>query len=164
MANSKRPAPVPVRVRNRGQISNALERQAEEYRKQFPDREVRYVYDPEHKPELSGILGRKAQGYRIVTQAEVGLTGDEAEENKPVRVGDLVLMSIPRAEKEAEEAYRANLSKEQMQRVQRDFYQDQGELGSRSKPGHHSKAPTRPIGTATIEERDFEYDVEQGEE
>lgn len=162
MANRKQP-PV-VRARSRGQISGALERYAGLYRRQYPDREVRYVYDPEHKPELSGILARQASGYEIVTNGEIEATGRGLKADDPVRVGDLVLMSIPKEEKEREEAYRHSQAKEQLKRVDRDFYHEVGEAGnSAQKPGHKGP-PMRPVGSSKTEERELTYEVEQREE
>lgn len=162
MANRKQP-PV-IRARSRGQISGALERYAEMYRSKYPDREVRYVYDPEHKPELSGILARQAAGYEIVSYAEIDATGRGVEGEEPVRVGDLVLMSIPRELKEAEEQYRHSQAKDQLSRVDQDFYHEVGEAGGKAQRQTHKGPPMRPVGSSKIEEREITYDVEQREE
>lgn len=160
MAEKKLP---PVRVRARGQISRALESYAEKYREQYPDRDVRYVYDPAHKPELSGILGRQAEGYEIVTYSEVG---DEKEDraDKPVRVGDLVLMSIGREEREKLKLQREIAAAEQRVTVQRSYYEEIEKAATAAKPAHHSRNPSKPVGIATIEEKEFSYNIEQRSE
>lgn len=157
----KKEAPV-VRVRSRGQISGALEGHAEKYRDRYPERDVRYVYDPTHKPELSGIVGRQAMGYELVTWGEIGVTG--AKEEEVVRVGDLVLMSIDKETKQAIRDERAHLSRERMESVSRSFYTKIEEAASEKTPRHHSGPGVRPLGQATIEERVHEYEIEQREE
>lgn len=159
MASKQTP---PVRVRARGQISGALERYAEKYREQYPDRDVRYVYDPQHKPELSGVLGRQAEGYEVVTLAEIGQTGEN--ENKPVRVGDLVLMSIPKEEREKLKLERQIIAAEQRASVQKEYYDEIEKSAHAARPGHHTRNPSRPIGIATVEEKELTYEIEQRKE
>lgn len=162
----KKEAPAVVRVRSRGQVSQALERFAEMYRNNYPERDVRYVYDPTHKPELSGIMGRQALGYQIVTYGELGLV-DEKEgvaEDQTVRVGDLVLMSVDKDTKQALRDEREELARDQMKKVNREFYHEVEEEARKRTPRDHSGPGSRPIGRAVIEERSFEYDIEQREE
>lgn len=155
-------APV-ARVRNRGQVSSTLERYAEMYRERYPERDVRYVYDPKHKPELSGVLGREADGYEIVTYAEVGVE-DETKEDQPVRVGDLVLMSIPKETKDALRRERESYAKEQRESVQRSYYEEIEKAANENSNPNHTRPGSSPMGRATITEKEFSYDIEQRRE
>lgn len=159
----KKEAPV-VRVRSRGQVSSTLERFAEIYRAQNEGRDVRYVYDPTHRPELSGVMGRRAMGYETVTFGQIGEEGPGQKADDPVRVGDLVLMSIGKEAKEAIRQERAGYAKDRAQSVQRQFYDEIEKAANESTPSHHSGPAARPLGRAVIEERELSYDVKQREE
>lgn len=163
-AKEKKAAPV-VRVRSRGQVSQALERFAEAYRARYPERDVRYVYDPTHKPELSGVMGRQAMGYEIVKYGELGLPEtDEKKEEQTVRVGDLVLMSIDKKTKAALREERAQWARDRTTSVQRQYYDEIERAASEKTPSHHSGPAARPLGRAVIEEREHVYEVNQREE
>lgn len=158
----RKKAPV-VRVSSRGQVSQALERLAAMYREQFPEREVRYVYDPTHKPELSGVMGREASGYELVYYRELG-EGVKEDPEKVVRVGDLVLMSIEADKKQALRDERAEWARSRAEAVQRKFYEEAQIAAKSGTPSHHSGPAIRAIGSAKIEEKVHEYDVQQREE
>lgn len=161
---AKKEAPV-VRVRSRGQISGTLERFAAMYEQRYPEKATRYVYDPSHKPELSGVMGRQAMGYEVVTWGEIGIVGDDRrKEEDPVRVGDLVLMGVDKEIKEKLRAERRQWAKDQTESVQRKFYEEIEKEAESKTPGHHRSPVARPLGRAVIEERDFEYDIQQREE
>lgn len=162
--SKKREAPAIVRVRSAGQISQALEGYAAKYRENYPNRAVRYVYDPTHKPELSNVLGRQAMGYELVKYRELELDSDSVDDDAVVRVGDLVLMSIDADTKQALVEEREGWAKDQMKQVQRKFYNEVEEAAEKRTPSHHSGPAARPLGRAVIEERSFEYDVKQREE
>lgn len=156
----KREAP-DVRVRNRGQVTSTLERYADAYRKRYPDRDVRWVYNPTHKPELSGILGRSAEGYRVVTWGELGMEIEGMKEDAIVQVADLALMSIDKATRAKLRADREQAAKDQLNLVKRKFYEEVDAEASAVKPSHHSRPPMRAVGEASIQEKEFEYNVEQ---
>lgn len=152
-----------VRTRSRGQVSSVLHRYADEYREKHPGREVRYVYDPVHKPELSGVLGRQAMGYEKVTLGDIGMASTSDEEVKPVRVGDLILMSVDketRDEAKKELRDRATEQRLSVDRSYRDAIDQAAEDAGAQKLGH-SREPMRPIGRASIDEREKEYEFEQ---
>lgn len=156
----KKPVPV-VRARNRGQITTTLEMYSTAYKSQFPDRTTRYVYDPEHKPELSGVMGRKAMGYRLVKYHELGMDVEGMNPEATVRVADLVLMSIERARAKELVAENNLHAREALGAVQRKFYEDTEQLGEATKSKESSRPGTRPIGSTSITEKSFEYDIEQ---
>lgn len=157
----KEQAPV-VRARSRGVVSGSLENFAARYREQFPDRDVRYVYDPTHRPELSGVLGRQAEGYRIVRMEELGLEENpDLPGDKPVRVGDLVMMSISKVERAALRKERDGYAKEQRDSISRQFYAAQEQIADAHKKEGHTRPGTRPIGNVDIQDKTFEYDIEQ---
>lgn len=161
----KQQAPV-VRVRSRGVISGTLERYAARYREQYPGRDVRYVYDPQHKPELSGVVGRQATGYELVTYGELQMDLRGVKDDDVVRVGDLVLMSIDKETRAALKAEREQDALEQRQMVKRSYYEQiEKDANAAAKEGY-TRPPSHPIGDVTIEDKVFEYDVEQrkGEE
>lgn len=148
-----------VRVRNRGVVSGSLDGFAERYREQFPDRDCRWAYDPGHKPELSTLMAREADGYRLVRWEELGLDGKK--EGESVRVADLVMVSISKREKMAIVADKMAAAREQRERVQREFYEEQEKQASANKPDHHARNPIKPMGSVSIIEKEHQYDVEQ---
>lgn len=150
-----------VRVRSRGQVSSVLEAYAEAYRKKFPERSVRYVYDPENKPELSGVVGRMAAGYEHVTWEDLGMTSDKRPAGGYVRVGDTVLMSIPTEVREEELLLRSEMAIEQRQTVQREYYAEIEKEADAVTPDTHSRAAAAPTGRVSVKEKSFEYEIEQ---
>lgn len=152
-----------VRVRNRGKVSSTLEMFKGLYKERYPDRAVRYVYDPGHKPELSGVLGRQAMGYRKVMLGDIGMASTSDDEKNEVRVGDLVLMSVSMDEAEEERKELSDRAREQMLMVDKQF-RDQIEAeaeASAAKAGGGRKRPDiAPVGGAKIEERLHEYEID----
>ena len=156
----KKPVPV-VRARNRGQVTTVLERYAAAYRSQFPDRVARYVYDPEHKHELSKVLSRQADGYRLVKFHELGLSLEDVNPESTVRVADLVLMSIERENAKLLVAENEQRARDSLTQIQRKFYEDTEQLGDAAKGRDGARPGTRPIGSASITVKSHEYDIEQ---
>lgn len=162
---SKKNKPPAVRTRSRGQVSSTLSRFATMYRERYPDRRVRWVYDPEHKPELSGVLGRQSQGYEMVTKKHIEVASTSDEEDQPVRVGDLVLMSIDKESKDAVRKENRLRAEEQRKGVDRKYREQIKEVAEAAEAKDHSRAPMRPVGRASIIEKEKEYEIEQrGEE
>ena len=154
----KRPA---IHVRARGRVSAIMDQLGATYRELNPERDCRWVYAPTHKPELSNVLSRRAQGYTEVTLKELpdaeplmrGLSSDDA-----VRVGDTILMSI---EAELREIFKEELhsdAMEQGERVQRSYYEAQEQLEEQGSGRQHRGAAR---GSANIEIREKEYEYEQ---
>lgn len=157
----KRKRPPRVEVRNRGKVSATLEGIAEEFQKDNPELKCRWVYSPEHKPDLSNVIGRKAQGYRVVVGKDSSMATEMLglEPDEKVRVGDVILMAIPLDEyREIEADLRARAEAEK-DRVSHEYYEATERIATAGMRPEHKP---RPRGRAVIEERDFEFEVEQG--
>lgn len=153
-------APV-VRARNRGQITSTLERYSDAYRAAHPDRAVRYVYSPEHRPELSGVIGREAVGFKLVTYEELGITFEGMDPKAVVRVADLVLMSIE-ADKAAEQRVENRQhALEALKTTQQDFYEKTEQLGESTRSRTSGRPGIRPIGSSDLAIKTHEYEIEQ---
>ena len=151
-----------IHVRARGRVSAIMDQLGAIYRAANPDRDCRWVYAPTHKPELSNVLSRRAQGYIEVRFKDLpdaeplmrGLGPDDA-----VRVGDTILMSI---EAELRQIFKDDLhahALEQGERVQRSYYERQEELAETSGSGRKHKGVAR--GSVSIQERTHEFEYEQ---
>jgi len=151
-----------INVRARGRINAVLDQLGQLYKEKYPDRDCRWVYAPTHKPELSNVLGRRAQGYVEVKLGELEDAGDLMPGLGPddvVRVADVVLMSI---EAEVRDMFKEDLheaAKEQGERVGRKYYEALMEEEAMGPGGTRHVAVGR--GQASIEEREFEYEIEQ---
>lgn len=152
-----------VRTQTPGRVSSTLEKIADAYRNEHPQMEPRWIYDPAHKPELSGTTGRLAMGYQSVTWGELAGTPlprpPKAGDDDPVRVADVVLMAISSEEKREIERENAERAAEQLRSVDRDYYEAIESLGDNLAEVHKP----RPRGRAVIEEREFSFDYEQKE-
>jgi len=162
MAKEKKDPPV-VRVRSVGQVTSTLEKYAALYRVGHPDRDVRYVYDPTHKPELSAVLERASDGYEMVTLGEIGMASISDDENKPVRVGDLVLMSIDKETLSELKQIEADRATEQRMSVSR-AYRDAIEAAASESQKSGTRSPIRSVGKVSIDLKEKEYEFEQREE
>jgi len=158
--DKKRKAPH-TRVRSGGKVGQRLKMLADMYIKLNPEDDVRFVYSPEHKPELSNVTSRHIDGYRLVYVKDLGndvaemLPGMKAEE--PVRVGDVVMMSIEAEIRQEIQAGLDNAAAEEMSRVQEEFYEAIDEVKLRS--GMRDEYKARPRGTTTTEHVEREVDV-----
>lgn len=152
-----------VRVRSRGKVSTTLEMFRGMYKERYPDRAVRYVYDPKHKPELSAVLARQAMGYRHVTLGEIGMASTSDDEGNEVRVGDLVLMSVSKDEADEERKELTDRAREQMLMVDkqfRDSIEAEAEASAAKAGGGRKRPDIAPVGGAKIEERLHEYEID----
>lgn len=151
-----------IRVKARGRISGLMDQLGEAYRERHPDRDCRWVYAPTHKPELSNVLSRRAQGYQEVCIVDLpeaegmmaGLSPDDV-----VRVADTVLMSI---EAELREIFKKELHSdavEQGERVEKKYYEQL--LAAEEEAGTGAKYSATPRGRVHIEEKELEYEYEQ---
>ena len=148
----KAKAPV-TRVKAAGRLSARLEALAKMYTDNHPNTVVRMVYDPQHKPDLSNLLSRQVDGYRMVFVKDLGddiavlLPGIKPEE--PVRVGDTVMMFIAEdvhAEMRADQDQR---TADELTRVEAEFQASIEEIAT-EKGGKTYHA--RPMGTSLTEE------------
>lgn len=164
-----------VTARRAGRVTTTLNTLADAYRSANPSMDCRWVYDPVHKPELSGVMGRMAEGYRKVygkdlTNGEVteaiGLKPDE-----PIRVGDSVLMGITRVERSELKSQVDEYARDAVQSIDHKFYaaiegiKEGGLVDGEASPLSDKHRP-KPMGRSIIEEREFEFDYTQktGEE
>lgn len=136
------------------------------YAKMYEDnnsgREARWVYHPEHKPELSNVIARRAQGYVPVLGKEVpGLEIPGAGDDEAVRVGDVVLMSIATDDREEIRQELKERADESAQAIEREFYKDTEAITAQ---GMTEQSRARPRGHARIEEREFVFDYVQRSE
>lgn len=152
----KAAAPV-TRVKSAGRINRRLEQLADLYTALNPGRAVRWVYDPQHKPDMSNLLSRQIDGYEIILVKDLGesiaLPGMKPDE--PARVGDTVMMSIA---EDVVKSMRADLDQaasDEMTRVETEFHDAIDEV-THVKGGKEYR--TRPMGRSIIEE--VERDVE----
>ncbi len=147
-----------VTVAGRGRINSMMNRLASMYVELNPDRAVRWVYSPMHRPELSTVLGRRAQGFAPVLVEDLHEEIPGMKPDEEVRVGDLILMSI---EKEARDEMRAELKEralEQARSVDRAYY-DSLTAETVSPSGEVHRA--RPRGRSVIEELEHSYELKQ---
>lgn len=156
-----------VKTRRAGRVTTSLETLAEAYRKNNAEMDCRYVYDPQHKPELSNVLSRLSQGYAPVKGKDLGAEMMERaslKEEDTVRVADLVLMGIPAAEKRELEKEIAEANQEQIRSIDRNFREAIEGIAVEGRDG--STHRSRAVGRSVIEEKEFEFDYTQrtGEE
>lgn len=146
-----------VNVKSAGRISATLEGIADDYRRQYPDREVRWVYHSATKPELSNVMSRRAEGYDLVKPDEFteSITASSFTDEKGlIRVADVVLMSILAGQREANRAARQDMASDQLASVKDNY---DASMGS-ARSGRH-RATAR--GAVKLEPKDHEYEIEQ---
>lgn len=160
-ATAKKP-PV-VKTRSAGRISSTLDHFASKYLERYPDRDVRYVFHPEGKEHLSGVTGRHMQGYHTATLGELGAASTSDEEEKPIRVGDVILMWIGKEERQAIKDDLRQRAIDQKLAVDRQ-YRDALDQAADEADSNHGRPPLRAIGRAAIEEKEHEYEISQREE
>ena len=146
-----------VSSRSNGRLGKTLETIANSFTSNNPDRHPRFVFHSAHKPELSNMMSRSADGYRVVTLedfADTMLIKPFVDEKGFIRVADTVLMAIP-VEAHAEiRAERRELADEQLASVKDQFDTSMDAVTQ----GRH-RAVAR--GAASLETRDHEYNIEQ---
>jgi hypothetical protein len=153
-----------VRVERAGKISSMLEGVADMFRKANPGMDCRYVYNPTHKPEMSNVMSRLTQGYRVVTYADLGdtdlkLIAPGKTPDDQVQVADLVLMSMPAEERARMIAAQEETNREELLRVEREFYDNTRSVSAETKDGRTHGL--NPHGKASIQVREAQHDVEQ---
>jgi hypothetical protein len=155
----KAKAPV-TRVRSGGKVGQRLKMLADMYLRTRPEEDVRFVYSPEHKPELSNVTSRHIDGYRMCYVKDLG--DDVAEmlpgmkPDDPVRVGDVVMMAIAASIRQEIQAGLDDSAAEEMGRVQEEFYNAVEEM--ELKKGMRPEYRARPRGVSVTEhvEREVE--------
>lgn len=141
MTKGKSPPVVKARVRaSPGLLNEILDSVAEEYRTNNPDRDVRFVYAPEDSQHYSKVLMRSAQGYVPVDADEVHMP-PHGHTGSLVRVGDVMMMSIPRETREEIIEEKNRLARAELDRLQAEFYEEVSNI----RAGRHQGRPTGEI-------------------
>ncbi len=147
----KAAAPV-TRVKSAGRINRRLEMLAESYERNNPGQSVRWVYDPTHKPDMSNILSRQIDGFRLILVKDLdketlgGMPGLKPDD--PVRVGDTVMMAIAEVERQEMREALDRATADEMTRVEQEYNQAVEEITT-VKGGKEYRA--RPMGTSVTE-------------
>lgn len=145
-----------------GKVNRTLETLGARYKELFPERDCRWVYSPQHKPELSNVIARKAEGYRKVKTGEMDMDLEDLESGDNVRVGDVILMSIPRIEREGLIAERQEIADKQTRSTERRYYEESEEMFDRSRTDGDESSGS-PKGGVKTEVKSFEFDINQRE-
>jgi hypothetical protein len=156
----KNAAPV-TRVKSAGRVSRRLEVLAKMYLRTRPDKAVRFVYSPEHKPELSNVTSRHIDGYRMVYVKDLGddvgemLPGMKPKD--PVRVGDVVMMSIDADVRQELLAELDQAAAGELDRVEEEFHGAVKDM--ELEVGMRDEYKARPRGRSLTEIVEREVDV-----
>ncbi len=157
---AKRSAPV-TRVKSGGRVSRRLEVIAEIYLRTRPNKAVRFVYSPEHKPELSNVTSRHIDGYRTVYVKDLGddvgemMPGIKSED--PVRVGDVIMMSIDAEIRQEIQDDLDQAATGELSRVEEEFHHAVEDMTL--KTGMRDEYKSRPRGRSLTEVVEREVDV-----
>lgn len=133
---------------------------ADLYLENSEGKDVRWVYSPQHKPDLSNVLSRQADGYRLVKVEDLGEDLEHIvpglEPDEPVRVGDVVLMSIAADVRQGIFAELQARAVAERDRVEENFYAAIEEIEA-SKDEYQPRARGRSV----IEEVEREVEVDE---
>lgn len=160
-SKDKKAAAPMTRVRSGGKVGRRLKLLADMYIAKHPNQAVRFVYSPEHKPELSNITSRHIDGYRVCYVKDLGddvgemLPGMKPEDS--VRVGDVVMMAIAADIRQEMQADLDQATADEMGRVQEEFYDAVEEM--ELKKGMRPEYKARPRGVSVTEAVEREVDV-----
>ena len=148
-----------TRVRSGGKVGRRLRTLADMYIALHQDQDVRFVYSPENKPELSNVTSRHIDGYRMCYVKDLGDVAEMLPGMKPddpVRVGDVVMMGIAATVRQEIQADLDHSAAEEMERVQEEFYNAVEEM--ELKKGMRPEYRARPRGVSVTEhvEREVE--------
>lgn len=155
-----------VQTTSKGRVSQSLEFLAKAYEARHEGkRKTRWVFSPINKPELSNVIGRKMDGWKVVAGKDLPeameLLG--TEELEIVRQGDVILMwNTPEKLKELR-AEVDERTKEQAASVQRSHEDGMKKVGAddpKMRPEHEVRAK----GTAQIEVKEVQIDYTQRKE
>jgi hypothetical protein len=151
-----------VKGQSGGRMNRRLKMLSDMYIERHPGKATRWVYSPEHKPDLSNVLSRQADGYELVFNKDLGddfttsLPGLKKED--PVRIGDVVLMAIAAEVKAAFQRELDERATADRDRVQQEFY---GKIEDMEVPGMRDEHRARPRGRSLIEEVERDVDVDE---
>ncbi len=150
-----------IRVRSGGKVGRRLKLLAEMYIERHPNEGVRFVYSPEHKPELSNVTSRHIDGYRLCYVKDLGDdVGEMLPGMKPediIRVGDVVMMAVAEAIRDEMRKDLDQATEDEMGRVQEEFYDAVEDM--KLKDGMRSQYQPRPRGVSITEAVEREVNV-----
>ena len=141
---------------SRGKISATLEGVADEYKRLYPDLEVRWVFHSARKPELSNVISRMAEGYSMVDPKDFKGYPIEPfiDEKDSVRLADVVLMKIPAGQRKVNRIERQRLADSQLSQVKEGFHDAMSQVSA----GRHQATPR---GGIKLEEKDHDLNYTQ---
>lgn len=148
-----------VRTRSRGRVGTMLEHLADTFKKNNPGWAARWIYHPQHKPDLSSVIVRKAEGYVEVRVEELGIDMPGLSDSDYVRVGDVILMKLPEELAQMDRKELAERAKEQRDMLKKEFYSSTESISAPSSEGGVHKVGAR--GDVNLEDRTIEVDREQ---
>lgn len=91
----KRQRPPSIRSRQRGMYTTMMDACVAAFKKNNPDRTPYWVADPEHDKKYSQVAKRQMMGYELVDAQNEDIQKVMGEIGSTVRIGDVVMMSIP---------------------------------------------------------------------
>jgi hypothetical protein len=153
--------PPVMKARTRGHISEVLDGLAESYKADNPDKEVAFVYDPINNPGMSKRMRRTAQGYKEVKATDLKKENPFGGKEGPVRVGDLVLMTVDKTTHTQLKKDLSDLAKAEMERVKPAFQSAVSEITAEGATGTHTG---RPIGSLSMEFQERDVHIDQRKE
>lgn len=145
--------PPTIRARRRGSTTDILKTVADQYLEKNPDREIRWVYAPEHDARHSQIYRRQAQGYKLVDPQNEELDFPHGITGSQVRVGDLVLMSIDKDSRSEDEQMQKEIAQREAAKSRDTYYEAQLRMGK-----------TSPRATGDISDRSEHFEVKVEED
>lgn len=148
-----------VRTKKRGRVGSMLEHLANSFKSQNPGWACRWIYHPQHKPDLSSVIMRQAEGYEGVLVGELGVELPGLKKSDMVRVGDVVMMKIPEAIAVEDRKELAERAKEQRDMLKKEYYSQTEGISTPAADGGVHKV--NPRGDLRLEDRVIEVEREQ---
>jgi hypothetical protein len=153
MTDDKKPLPE-VRAGVRGQVNSIKNHLIESFRRNNPDWDVRFVYAPEDRGDLTKILQRRVIGYQPVAADELGLETDDVElfsnSKGQVRVGDGMMMKILKTRRMELVAETIADAREEVARTRSQYYDSVASIRARSSLGEERTG--MPTGDIAVSE------------
>lgn len=155
----KRTQPPRARVKSAGKVSRRLDSFAKLFKENNPGQDCRWVFDPAHKPDMSNVYGRQADGYAVVSPDQLGPDFRETSSDKKgvvVRVGDVILMSIAEDIRTGYQKEQDDLAADELSRVNHEFHESIDEVNKNVRPEHR----LRPRGSSVTEAVEREVNLD----
>lgn len=143
-----------VSAANEGDMGQTVEGVVAKLREHNPDKEYRYVYAPEHKSDYNQLMKRHAQGYTKVDAEKEGVDLPHGQGGTLIRVGDVLLMEIPKEKKEKRQRELNERAAEDARRAKEVF--EESVRGTSAKG-----VSATPVGDITREQREYSVETEE---